>query len=99
MPKCSRCPDRARPGQRLCGRCHAAYMREWRKTHPLTGEALRRARVRAYTKVYVRRGKIPRQPCEVCGEQAEVHHTNYDTPFSIRWLCREHHLELHRQSA
>jgi hypothetical protein len=37
------------------------------------------------------------QPCEVCGaESAHRHHDDYDKPLDVRWLCREHHAELHR---
>lgn len=28
---CSYCPNQARPGQRTCAVCHAAYMRSYRK--------------------------------------------------------------------
>lgn len=56
-----------------------------------------KSKVRSYTKVYVRRGKIEKKPCEVCGEQkAEIHHLDYSDPFLIKWLCFKHHRELHR---
>ena len=70
-------------------------MREFRKTHPLTGDARRKANARSYTHVLIRRGKIIRQPCKVCGELAQVHHPDYDDPRLVDWLCRAHHLELH----
>ena len=32
--------------------------------------------------------------CAICGNnEVEVHHENYDEPFVIIWLCKEHHLE------
>ena len=75
----------------------AAYMREWRKTHFLTGVALTRANVRAYANVYCQRGKIPRKPCLVCGSKnVEKHHPDYSKPLEVIWMCRKHHLELHR---
>lgn len=44
------------------------------------------------------RGKIVRQPCEVCGsEPTHAHHDDYSKPREFRWLCRKHHMELHRQ--
>jgi hypothetical protein len=76
-----------------------AYMREWRKTHPLTGEARKRMRARSYAHVYLRRGlieRIDRQPCIVCGAHAEMHHPDYGQPLWVVWLCRAHHGELHR---
>lgn len=45
-------------------------------------------------------GKIVRPPCEVCGvPNAEAHHVDYSRPFDVRWLCRTHHMELHRRVA
>jgi hypothetical protein len=44
----------------------------------------------------VRRGKLIRQPCEVCGSpNADAHHEDYSKPLEVRWFCRAHHLELH----
>jgi len=49
---------------------------------------------RCRAKVYdaIRRGKLIRQPCEICGEvKSEAHHKDYLRPFEIEWLCRPHH--------
>jgi len=71
-------------------------MREWRKTHRLEGEALIRQRVRAYARVYLKRGKLKRQPCAVCGSpDSQMHHADYSKPLKVTWLCRLHHLALH----
>lgn len=74
----------------------AAYMREWRKTHPLTPEQKRKDICRSYTAVLIKRGKIERLPCSVCGEKAQAHHPDYNDPRRVRWLCREHHMDLHK---
>lgn len=50
---------------------------------------------RAYAHVYLYRGKIDRLLCEVCGEDAEMHHPDYSKPLEVIWLCRAHHKELH----
>lgn len=36
-----------------------------------------------------------REMCAICGSNrnVEVHHENYNEPFIIIWLCREHHLK------
>jgi hypothetical protein len=49
--------------------------------------------------VYLKRGKLTRQPCEVCGAVAQMHHDDYSKPLEVRWLCRGHHLEHHRAEA
>ena len=96
MGKC-KCGRPRREKQRTCRECHAAYMREWRKTHPLTEEQRRRMVCRSYAKVYEKRGVLRRQPCQVCGESDGVqkHHPDYDRPLLVVWLCREHHQQHH----
>jgi len=77
--------------------CKAAYMREWRKTHPLNAEQRKKNNARAYTNVYKRRGKLVPQPCEKCAaEKVEAHHDDYDKPLQVRWLCRSCHVEHHQ---
>jgi hypothetical protein len=70
-------------------------MREWRARNPLEGEARKRANARSYAKSYLRRGKLERKPCEVCGTKAQMHHEDYSKPLTVTWLCRAHHLALH----
>lgn len=100
------CSDCGGPNDRIgphrpqskCKKCHAAYIREWRKTHPLEGEALKKARTRAHSRMCVVRGMIEQKPCEVCGEEkSERHHPDYSQPKLIVFLCRPCHLELHRR--
>ena len=43
----------------------------------------------------VKRGKIQKQPCWVCGKNAEAHHPDYDRPLDVVWLCNTHHREVH----
>lgn len=70
-------------------------MRENRpKWSELTAEQRRRANARSYVHVYIRRGKIERKPCEVCGGIAQMHHDDYSKPLAVRWLCKKHHDDL-----
>ena len=41
----------------------------------------------------IRDGRLVRQSCEICGEVAQAHHSDYSKPFEIRWLC----FKCHRQ--
>ncbi len=44
-----------------------------------------------------RGGKIQREPCQICGNmKVDGHHDDYSKPLKVKWLCRIHHFELHR---
>lgn len=48
----------------------------------------------------IKQGKLTKQSCELCGNpKAEAHHDDYSKPLSVRWLCRHHHMKLHRKDA
>ncbi len=56
-------------------------------------------KARSITKYAIKLGHIVRQPCEVCGEsRSQSHHTDYDKPLEIMWLCKKHHMEWHRNN-
>lgn len=85
------------PSKHYCAECHAAYMRDWRLTHPLTETQTIRGRARSVANAAQHDGRLVPQPCEICGTQeTEKHHDDYDKPLDVRWLCRPHHMELHR---
>src|SRR5947209_7973669 len=47
----------------------------------------------------VKTGKLTPQPCFVCGcsaAQTEGHHWDYTKPFDVFWLCRQHHIDVHK---
>ena len=47
----------------------------------------------------IARGDLIRGPCEKCGaSKVDAHHDDYALPLAVRWLCRAHHLEVHRAS-
>lgn len=98
MKLCSVCKlhPRGKSNHSYCNLCHARKTREWRKTHNLTTEQKRKDSCRSYAYVYLKRGKITRKNCQICGEYAEMHHPDYSKPLYIIWLCRKHHMELHK---
>ena len=66
------------------------YQREGRRRNPLKAAA-RLAVARA-----VASGRLVRQPCAVCGApEVQSHHEDYARPLDVRWLCFEHHMEVH----
>ncbi len=91
---CPRCrKNERRKGGYECLRCHADYM----KAHPqvLSVEARKKMNARSYANVYLRRGKITRDPCMCGNPDSEMHHEDYDYPLRIIWMCRNCHLEYH----
>ncbi len=47
----------------------------------------------------VKTGRIRQEPCEygLCTEtKVEGHHYDYRKPFDVLWLCRPHHMQLHK---
>lgn len=60
-------------------------------------EIARKNRNDHYDKIYARSvvKDLPRKPCEVCGSvDVEAHHDDYKRPWTVRWLCKEHHEEV-----
>lgn len=110
MRTCNECgrPRTDKQKQLACPTCasrkHRAnnpdYYRLKAKRHradPIQGHKMRVRRVLKYA---VSVGKIQRQPCEVCGNpKVDGHHDDYSKPLDVRWLCRKHHQEHHKQMA
>jgi hypothetical protein len=85
----------------------AEIMKKWRLTHM---ELIRKTRkryrndnpkktkIRHMTEWAIASGKIQKHPCDICGsEKSEVHHKTYDDPFNVLWLCRRHHVDIHKE--
>lgn len=94
---CARCrKENDSANHAWCGACKSAYMREWRKTHPLNAAHKRRDAARSYANEYRKRGHLTPEPCRICGAaKAEMHHPDHEQPLVVAWLCREHHLAWH----
>ena len=45
----------------------------------------------------IKRGRIERLPCEVCkNKRSDAHHDDYNNPLDVKWLCRLHHMAVHK---
>jgi hypothetical protein len=45
----------------------------------------------------IKLGKLIPQPCFVCGAaKVEGHHPDYSAPLDVVWLCKKHHVEVHK---
>lgn len=90
------------PGQptwRQCRACIARLRRGRTRPRDYTAEGRRKQRARGQVDDLVRRGKIvkPRH-CERCGTQTKLqaHHTDYNRPLDVQWLCQGCHSWTHR---
>lgn len=74
-------------------------MKQTRKKHSeLTEEQRMKANCRSYLHVYIKRGKIIKQPCKICGDlNVQAHHNDYSKPLEVQWLCPTHHIEEHKK--
>ncbi|WP_197737298.1 hypothetical protein [Aquicella siphonis] len=83
--------------RKYCKKCAANYMRAWRAKHPLNAVARAKLKLRRDTKMRIKNGLLIPYPCEICGKkEVEAHHEDYNKPYEVRWLCREHHRALHK---
>jgi hypothetical protein len=55
----------------------------------------------------IKRGALIPKPCEVCGKygmlkdgrrNVQAHHSDYNKPLLVNWLCRVHHVEWHENN-
>jgi hypothetical protein len=82
--------------QHYCAECLRSFAAARRAR--MTPEQRRKENARSYTHTLVKRGKIRKQPCGVCSRYpSEAHHPDYNDPHNVLWLCRDHHMETHRQ--
>ena len=43
--------------------------------------------------------KLVKLPCEICGNsKSEAHHHDYSKPLEVKWVCKFHHMQLHKES-
>jgi len=46
----------------------------------------------------MRNGRLPKQPCKVCGEvKTQAHHEDYSKPLEVVWLCAACHKKRHQE--
>ena len=59
-------------------------------------EKQRRIKARSDLNHAIRDGKVKRLPCERCGHsKSQGHHSDYDKPLDVQWLCRDCHWQEH----
>ena len=75
------------------------FLSKWkmRKRKELRDPSIKvRQNARRKTNELIRKGKLKRKPCVVCGDKNVLpHHEDYNNPFQIIWMCEKHHKEYH----
>lgn len=100
---CSKCNEPLEKNRinkkRYCKKCSNAWMKSNRKKHSeLTDIQKKKANARSYVNQYIKRGKINKLPCSICGDlNVQAHHEDYSKPLEIIWYCVKHHVEHHKK--
>lgn len=57
-----------------------------------------RIRARQLVAEALRSGRLKKRPCEKCGSRnVHAHHEDYSRPLVVKWLCEEHHRQIHKR--
>lgn len=76
---------------------HPEVLRERQRRYGLARKDDKKVKARKKLKDAVYAGKVKKFPCVICGDKkVHGHHPDYDYPFYVVWLCRKHHIALHR---
>lgn len=97
---CPRCGVNQRlQYHRYCSSCQKASQKKWRQGKGRTRSAIARTKktARHYINVRIRRGKMKRLPCVICGcSPTEFHHLSYHARSTTgQFLCKLHHWMAH----
>jgi hypothetical protein len=81
-----------------CLACHTAHNNLTRKRWAdFTPEEKVKLGARAHASMALKRGQITRRRCQICSSpKSQMHHPDYSKHLEIVWLCRTHHLDVHR---
>ena len=74
----------------------------YRKRKNATVEGKAREAAKNAVKYALKKGKIVKMPCFICGDiRSEAHHPSYaeDMRLCVAWLCSKHHNEIHNPTA
>ena len=74
--------------------------RIWTNVNYIKREKMMKHSVRKIVHRAVKDGRLEKLACEYadCTQvKVEAHHPDYSMPLEVLWLCRKHHLELHKQ--
>lgn len=93
---CSSCRSIKEPSYKDESYCKSCKYQK-RKLRTKSPEQAFKDAVRKITWKRISEGILVKKPCEVCGNsKVEAHHDDYNQALQVRWLCRKHHQEHHK---
>ena len=71
------------------------YKKNYNSRHPLATKAHR------ITDYALKSGRLVKEPCSICGTENNLHahHSDYNKPLEVTWLCDKHHRISHGASS
>lgn len=93
---CGREKEKSNLNESYCASCKY-FKKKVIRPHRNEEQKLKDA-VRRLTWKKIKEGLLIRLPCEICAtiEDVQAHHDDYTKPLEVRWLCRKHHREHHK---
>ncbi len=93
--KCGRVKENVNSG--LCNFCEAHKKRVYHEKNKDSLIYKLKTAARTTLNRYIRLGYLKKELCELCGSEiVEAHHDDYTKPLDVRWLCKLHHAEHHK---
>ena len=90
--------DKRKAAHRQWLKDNADHVREYNRAYRADNPDAWRARNALNHEI--RKGRMERQPCAVCGAtKTDAHHEDHNKPLDVVWLCRTHHALIHRSDA
>ena len=85
--------------RRTCKSC--SKFRNFNLSYKWVKEHKKEVNAQGFLRRSVTNGKVSKPDhCEVCGVKAHIingHHSNYDEPLKVTWVCHQCHKDLHRK--
>lgn len=77
--------------------CRNKYHKKYQKDD--TDYRRKKYLCRQKTNYYIKNYILIKTPCEVCGKlKVDAHHTDYNKPLEVVWLCRKCHKKIHNSN-
>lgn len=79
---------------------YSLYIKSFNKQRDILEKQYQiKSKAQAKARNLLKKGIIKKKVCEVCkSEKSEMHHDDHSKPEIVRFLCRKHHVEHHKNN-